>query len=132
MGNIILSEKCGCHKIERGNTIYSTPLFSCCMIVMKMASGDVYAEHCGGSNIDTLSDIFFNSGDIDQAIMITSKESQYQIEQAHKLQLKVPVCYTKLYYYASDVDNGIVASITVGDDGSLKIENENSYHLVAY
>lgn len=128
----IISEHDGCKKLEKGDEVMATPLYSCCLIVMRMQNGDVYAEHCGASNIDTLSEKFLQSGPIAEAIMVTSKESKEQIEQAHKLQLKKSVSDTKLFYYASDIDNGCTPIVKVNQgNGTLELVSKDEYHLVS-
>ena len=129
---ILLSEKDGYEELHENDIVIATPLYSCCLIVMRMESGKIFAQHCPGSDIDTLSNVFFKSGPISQAIMVTSKESADQIRQAHNLQLKEPVCGVKLHYYASEQANGATPQIKVENDGSLTLMCENSYHLVAF
>ncbi len=125
----ILSEHDGCQTLAPGDSVMATPLYSCCLVAMRMESGDIYAEHCAGTQLDTLSDRFFSQTAV-EALMVTSRASAHQIQQAHTLQLRLPA--TILRYYESDRDNGSTPKITVQRDGSLKLEPTETYHFVNY
>ena len=129
MTDYLLSEHSGCTRLYPGDRATATPLFSCCLIVMRMESGKVYAEHCAGTDLDRLSPDFFSETAV-EALMVTSKASPYQIGQAHALQLKLPA--TTLKYYASDLDNGSMPRVTVNEDGSLYLEPTETYRFVDY
>lgn len=129
MSEYILSEHDGCKRLYAGDKVMATPLYSCCLIVMRMESGRIYAEHCGGTDLDTLSPDFFSETAV-EALMLTSRESAHQTAQAHALQLKLPAALLK--YYASDRDNGSTPRVRVEPDGSLFLEPLETYHFVNY
>lgn len=125
----LISEHDGCKTLQAGDTVMTTPLYSCCLLVMRMESGAIYAEHCAGTMLDKLSDDFFSETAV-EALMVTSRASAFQKQQAHALQLRLPAAI--LRYYESDRDNGSTPRIRVKTDGSLYLEPIETYRLVEY
>lgn len=125
----LISEHDGCKSLNAGDSVTTTPLYSCCLIVMRMESGAIYAEHCAGSDLSRLSPLFFSEEAV-EALMVTSRASDDQKEQAHALQLRIP--YVVLHYYESDRDNASTPIVTVKSDGSLCLKPTETYRLVSY
>lgn len=129
MSYYVISEHDGCQTLSAGDTVQTTPLCSCCLVVMRMESGAIYAEHCAGTMLDRLSPAFFSETAV-EALMVTSRASDFQKQQAHALQLRLPA--TILKYYESGEDNGSTPIVTVQDDGTLSLALINTYHFVEY
>lgn len=125
----LISEHDGCKTLNAGDSVMTTPLYSCCLIVMRMDTGTIYAEHCAGTMLDRLSPAFFSDTAV-EALMVTSRASDDQKKQAHALQLRLPA--TILRYYASDRDNGSTPKVTLQRDGTLRLEPIETYHFVDY
>lgn len=125
----LISEHDGCKSLNAGDSVMTTPLYSCCLIVMRMKSGTIYAEHCAGSDLSRLSPLFFSEEAV-EALMVTSRASDDQKQQAHALQLRIP--YVVLHHYESDQDNGSTPQVKVESDGSLCLKPTETYRLVSY
>lgn len=53
-----LSEKDSARELRCGDRVVSSPLCSCCLIVVRNEYNDVYAQHCGGSDLRNLDNFF--------------------------------------------------------------------------
>lgn len=126
-----LSEKDSARQLQFDDEVMTTPLNSCCLIVVRYDNGEVYAQHCGGSQLDNLDPPFFYNQAV-EAIMVSGLESEYQKEQAHKFQLRSQISSAILKYYAYNGTNYPMPVVKVECTGKLTLENENSYHLVNY
>lgn len=126
----VISEHDGCIELNIGDSVMATPLISCCLIVTRTTRGYVYAEHCGGTMLESLSPQLFPPGDeVVESIMVTGLESAFQIQQAHNLQLQHPTAH--LAYYACNTDKAPTPEVTVEADG-LHLLAVPVYHAVMY
>jgi len=126
-----LSERDPAQLLHYGDEVQVTPLNSCCLIVVAYDSGDVYAQHCAGSDLSNLNNLFFRS-DALEAIMVSGPESEYQVNQAHQFQLHPRIRSAVLHYYAYNWENYPMPVVKVESTGKLTLESEKSYHLVCY
>lgn len=126
-----LTEKDSACRLRFGDEVKTSPLCSCCLIVVRYDDNSVYAQHCGGSDLEYLDPSFFN-GQAVEAIMVSGPESEYQKQQAHKFQLKRGISSAPLRYYAFNGSNYPMPLVKVESTGKLTLENDDLYHLVSY
>lgn len=129
MAEYLISEHDGCKALYPGDKVMVTPLYSCCLIVMRMKSGAIYAEHCGGTNLSTLSPDFFSETAV-EALMVTSRASDFQKAAAHALQLRLSDPF--LRYYEADQENASTPVVTIKANGNIYLEPIYNYRLVDY
>ena len=126
-----LSEKHPVCKLQNDDEVMTTPLNSCCLIVVRNVNDEVYAQHCGGSELKNLAPSFFYNQAV-EAIMVLGPESNYQKNQAHKFQLRPQISSAILKYYAYNGSNLPMPVVKVESSGKLTLENDDTYHLVNY
>lgn len=83
-----LKETDPCITLNEGDSVQSTPLVSCCLLVTRTESGCFYAQHVGGTDWNNLSSNLFPPFDeVTHILMVTAQKSNFQVSQAHALQL---------------------------------------------
>lgn len=114
-----------------GDTVRTTPLNSCCLLVTWTFPCHFYAQHCGGTDWSNLSPRLFPPGDeVTHALMVTGRKTPYQIGQAHALQLTYRSA--RLVYYAWKAnDNYPMPEVKIREDG-LALLGEEYYEPVAF
>lgn len=111
-----------------GDQVYGMPhLCSCCLILVR-TKHVIMAQHWPGTDPALLDDDLFPADPIEM-LMVTGRETDYQIQQAHGLQLRYPTCL--LYYYAYSTNDYPMPIVQVAEEAFLLL-NIESYHPVAY
>lgn len=127
MKHLLLETQPAC-TVEVGDQVYGMPhLNGCCLILVRTPLG-IMAQHWPGTD-PALLDVNLFPADPIEMLMVTGRETHYQVQQAHGLQLRYPTCL--LYYYAYNTNDYPMPIVQVTEE-TFELLNSGNYHQVAY